>query len=126
MKASVVIIVLRSSSDGRRTAEMMPTGIAIKSQRITAPVTSKIVGRQAVEDDLPHRLVVLEDAGAEVERAVDALFLVLIRRENAGDVAPNCSYLGSSSPSDSRICSTWSAMPCGPARSFAGSAVGKM
>ncbi len=79
MKARVVIIVARSSSDLRLTAEMIPTGIAIASQITTAPVTRKIGRRKAVEDDLPHRLVVLEDARAEVEGAVDALLLVLVR-----------------------------------------------
>ena len=43
MNARLVIIVVRSSTDRRLTAEMIPTGIAISIHRITAPVTRKIV-----------------------------------------------------------------------------------
>ena len=43
MKASVVIIVVRSSSERLLTAEMIPIGIAIASHRITAPKTSSAV-----------------------------------------------------------------------------------
>ncbi len=39
----MVIIVVRSSSERRRTAEMIPTGIAIAIQRMTAPTTRKVV-----------------------------------------------------------------------------------
>ena len=38
-----MIIVVRSSSERLLTAEMIPTGIAIASQRITAPKTSSAV-----------------------------------------------------------------------------------
>ena len=43
MNASVVIIVVRSSSERLLTAEMIPTGIAIASQMTTAPMTSSTV-----------------------------------------------------------------------------------
>ena len=46
MKARVVIIVVRSSSERLLIAEMIPTGIAIASQTITAPMTSiTVAGR---------------------------------------------------------------------------------
>ena len=41
-----MIIVVRSSSERCRTAEMIPVGIAIASQRITEPTTSiTVAGR---------------------------------------------------------------------------------
>ena len=43
MNARAVIIVVRSSSERLLTAEMIPTGIAIASQMITAPMTSMTV-----------------------------------------------------------------------------------
>ena len=43
MKTSVVTIVVRSSSERWRIAEMIPIGIAIAIQRITAPMTSSTV-----------------------------------------------------------------------------------
>ena len=54
MKASVVIIVARSSSERRLTAEMIPTGIAIASQMMTEPTTSMTVaGRRSKMITLP-------------------------------------------------------------------------
>ena len=48
MKARLVTIVVRSSSERRLTAEMIPTGIPIASHRIAAPVTSQMVaGRRS-------------------------------------------------------------------------------
>ena len=48
MNARLVTIVERSSSDRRLMAEMIPTGIPIRSQMTAAPVTSQIVaGRRS-------------------------------------------------------------------------------
>ncbi len=48
MNARLVTIVVRSSTERRLTAEMIPTGMPIASQRIAAPVTSQIVaGRRS-------------------------------------------------------------------------------
>ena len=48
MKARVVIIVVRSSSERLLTAEMIPTGIAIESHSTTAPKTSiAVAGRSS-------------------------------------------------------------------------------
>ena len=62
MNASVVIIVVRSSSERLRIAEMIPTGIAIASQRTTAPVTRKIVAGRRSKMIARTGLVVLEDS----------------------------------------------------------------
>ena len=70
MNASDVIIVVRSSSERRLTAEITPTGIAIAIQSTTAPVTRKIVAGSRSKMMSRTGLVVLEDAGAEVERPV--------------------------------------------------------
>ena len=46
MKTSVVIIVVRSSSERWRVAEMIPVGIATAIQTMTAPRTSRpVAGR---------------------------------------------------------------------------------
>jgi hypothetical protein len=43
MNARLVTMVERSRRERRLIAEMIPTGMPIKSQRIAAPVTSQIV-----------------------------------------------------------------------------------
>ena len=43
MKARLVTIVVRSSSERRLIAEMIPTGMPMTSQMNAAPVTSHIV-----------------------------------------------------------------------------------
>ena len=48
MNARVVTIVVRSSSERRLIAEMIPTGMPIRSQKTTAPATSRAVaGRRS-------------------------------------------------------------------------------
>ena len=77
MNARLVTIVVRSSSDLRLTAQMIPTGIPIASQITTAPVTRKTVaGRRSrmisCTGLLSWKLL------AEVEGQDDALLLVHI------------------------------------------------
>ena len=49
MKTRVVIIVVRSSSERWRIAEMIPVGIATAIQTITAPKTSRAVAGRSLK-----------------------------------------------------------------------------
>ena len=75
MNARLVTIVVRSSTDRRLIAEMIPTGMPIASQSIAAPVTSQIVaGRRSKIRFLTG--VVRLIAVAEVEMQDDVLHVV--------------------------------------------------